>query len=71
MGERRAILIHIAQIADPQLLIWICQGRYNPGLYDLLLVAHVAWWEPYSLHDLRGACFLRWTCTIQFLRNMS
>ena len=32
------------------------QGRYIPDLYDLYDLydlAHVAGWEPYSLHDLQ------------------
>ena len=43
---------------------------FIPDLYDLLLIrAHVAWWEPYNLHDLEG--FLGWNYIIQILHNIS
>ena len=36
----------------------------------LIYVAHVAGWEPHSLHDL-GHVFLGWICTTQILHNLS
>ena len=32
------------------------------GLYELYDLAHVAGWEPYSLHDLGRTYFLGWIC---------
>ena len=44
----------MGQIIDSHVMIYLLQGRYIPDLYDLYDLhdlAHVAGWEPYSLHD--------------------
>ena len=63
-------IAHTGQIIDFQFIIYILsiQGRQIPGLYAL---AHVAGWEPYSLHDLRGTYFLDWICIVQIPYNIS
>ena len=38
-------------------MIHIFQGRSIPDLYDL---SHVAWWEPYNLHDLSTVARVSW-----------
>ena len=42
-----------------QFMIKVLQGRWIPALYVLALVA---WWEPYNLHDL--GCFTGWICIV-------
>ena len=52
-------------------MIQIFQGRCIPelhDLYDLYDLAHVAGWEPYSLHDLQAmfpGLDLYYTCPAQ------